>query len=227
MPAYSVPYVHSGDPAYAPPLLRAPSPTSSIGTDYGPDEPEEGENNISDSAFARKCQAKLRLSDVRREEEIACYDPLLPKCADPEQERSKSRNLFLCLEYTHSLLVLHLRVMQHLRNAVRHLQADALFEQTLERGTVITEERMPSSSDIDSILQSMMGTAISPVESTPAPAPPTPLPTNDDLLGGKPMLDFPSPSAPGGFIFPTPSAADASTPAANRRVTRNMGKSRR
>ncbi|KIP10203.1 hypothetical protein PHLGIDRAFT_66002 [Phlebiopsis gigantea 11061_1 CR5-6] len=210
MPAYSVPYVHSGDPAYAPPLLRAPSPTSSIGTDYGPDEPEADENLLSDNAFARTCQAKLRLNEARKEEEFACFDPLLPKCIDAEQENH-----------------LYMRVMQHLRGAVRHLQADALFEQTLERGTVITEEQKPSSSDLDRILESMMGTAISPAESTPAPAPPTPLPTNDDLLGGKPMLDFPSPSAPGGFIFPTPSAADASTPAANRRVTRNMGKSRR
>ena len=116
--------------------------------------------------------------------------------------------------------------MRSLRLAVQRLQEDALFEQTLLQRSAITEEQKPSSNDIDHILQSMMGTAISP-SATPAPAPATPLPATEDLLGGKPMLEFPSPSAPGGFVFPTPSAADSSTPAANRRVTRNMGKTRR
>lgn len=88
MPAYSVPYVHSGDPAYAPPLLRAPSPTSSIGTDYGPDEPHGAEHLMSDAEFARMCQDKLKLNNVRREEEFANFDPLLPKCKTEEEERS-------------------------------------------------------------------------------------------------------------------------------------------
>ena len=38
MPQASTPYVHSGDAAYGGPVLRAPSPSSSIGTDYGEDE---------------------------------------------------------------------------------------------------------------------------------------------------------------------------------------------
>ena len=87
MPAYSVPYVHSGDPAYAPPLLRVPSPTSSIGTDYGPDETPDSEKSISATYFARACQDKLRLDDIRPEEVTANRDPLLPKCSSDEEER--------------------------------------------------------------------------------------------------------------------------------------------
>ena len=121
---------------------------------------------------------------------------------------------------------LHEQVMRNLRLAVQQLQEDALFEQTLSQRSANTEEQKPSSNDIDDILMSMMGTAISP-SATPLPAPSTPLFINEDLLGNKPMLDFPSPSAPGGFTFSTPSAADSSTPAPKRRVTRSMGKARR
>ena len=89
MPGYSVPYVHSGDPGYAPPLLRAPSPTDSIGTDYGPDETTVEETRLSDREFAQKCQQRLRLNALRPDEINANFDPLLPKPKNAEEEKSK------------------------------------------------------------------------------------------------------------------------------------------
>ncbi|EKM51543.1 uncharacterized protein PHACADRAFT_261747 [Phanerochaete carnosa HHB-10118-sp] len=90
MPGYSVPYVHSGDPGYAPPVLRAPSPTDSIGTDYGPDETTPDEERLSDAEFAKICQQRLRLGDMRREEREAEADPLLQKPKNPDEERRAS-----------------------------------------------------------------------------------------------------------------------------------------
>lgn len=95
MPAYSVPYVHSGDPGYAPPLLRAPSPTSSIGTDYGPDETSIIESGLSNQEFAQMCQQRLQLDSIRPDELCANFDPLLPKPKNQEEEKSACHCLFL------------------------------------------------------------------------------------------------------------------------------------
>lgn len=86
MPQSSAPYIHSGDPAYAPPLLRAPSPSSSIGTDYGPDETTPEEKQKSQSEFVKAIQDRLRLNDARPEETAANSDPLLPKPKDAHEE---------------------------------------------------------------------------------------------------------------------------------------------
>lgn len=228
MPAYSVPYVHSGDPGYAPPLLRAPSPTSSIGTDYSPDETSPTEADLTAAEFEHMCQQRLQLSDMRPDERLANYDPLLPKPRNSDEETGAGIVGCLYVFCSTTQAVLYNQVMHHLRLQVRRLQEDALFEQTLLRPSVITEEKQPSSSDLDDILQSMMGTSIA---SSTAPASAlTPGLVNTDLLSPKPLLDFPSPAGSSGFIFPDPSSArmvgSASTPAP-RRVTRNMGKTPR
>lgn len=96
MPGYSVPFVHSGDPGYAPPVLRAPSPTDSIGTDYGPDETSPDEDSLSDAEFARMCQQRLGLGDMRPDEMKSNFDPLLPKPKDEDEERGTSTVALLC-----------------------------------------------------------------------------------------------------------------------------------
>jgi hypothetical protein len=55
------PHVHS--PTYASPVLRAPSPASSLGTSYAPDATSfsDTETELSRSAFERKWEDKLRL----------------------------------------------------------------------------------------------------------------------------------------------------------------------
>lgn len=77
MPA--VPFIHNTDTAYAPPLLRAASPTSSIGTDYGPDETSIDDARMTDAEFDAHCKLMLQLEQPRREEMMANQDPLVPK----------------------------------------------------------------------------------------------------------------------------------------------------
>lgn len=89
--ASHIPYIHSADPAYAPPVLRAPSPSSSIGTNYDPDETPEVELHMSDEDFARTCEDKLQLGQPRSDEIAACKDPLLARPHSKEEEQSAFR----------------------------------------------------------------------------------------------------------------------------------------
>lgn len=228
MPAYSVPFVHSGDPGYAPPLARAPSPTDSIGTDYGPDETPDDEGQLSDREFADMCQRMLRLNIMRNDEVAANFDPLLPKPKSPEEEKSASAYacaLFCSLTFR---VGLHMQVMYNLRKEVKRLQEDALFEQTVLRGSLIPEQQQPSAKDIDSILQSMMGTAISPAA---VPSTSAPVSRPDDFLSTKPLPDFPSPGLADASFSPdglfARMASSTSTPTIGRRSTRNKAKTRR
>ena len=56
------------NPEYAPPVLRAPSPTSSVGTAYGPDQTSfsDTEQQLSQPAFENKWLAKLDLDKPRK-----------------------------------------------------------------------------------------------------------------------------------------------------------------
>lgn len=66
---------------YPPPVLRAASPASSVGTTYGLDQTSysDGESQMSQSTFERKWEERLELRRPRPEEEIANKDPLLPR----------------------------------------------------------------------------------------------------------------------------------------------------
>ena len=59
--------------------------------------------------------------------------------------------------------------MDNLRNAVKKLQEEELYEQIMLRGTQITDVQQPSSNNIDAIMQSIMGP---PPGSTPPPPSP-------------------------------------------------------
>lgn len=66
---------------YAPPVLRAPSPASSIGIVYGEDRTSysDCEEQISQSSFESKWEERLALHLPRPEELLADQDPLLPR----------------------------------------------------------------------------------------------------------------------------------------------------
>ncbi len=81
------PYIHSGDPAYAPPVLRAPSPSSSIGTEYPPDESTQAEEFMTEEDFVKK----LKLNHPWITEAWSWRDPLLPKPKDAAQEARERR----------------------------------------------------------------------------------------------------------------------------------------
>ena len=96
MPHYSAPYIHSGDPAYAPPVLRAPSPSSSIGTEYEQDATTIEEYHLSEHELLEK----LKLTESRDEELVANQDPLLTRPVNPEEEA----RVYLSALYSHIYL---------------------------------------------------------------------------------------------------------------------------
>ncbi|CAL1712929.1 unnamed protein product [Somion occarium] len=150
-------HINLADPEYAPSLVRPPSPSSSIGTDYGPDETTPEESAKSPEQFSRECEARIMLTVPRPEEEEANKDILLKRPKTQIEERE-----------------MHRTVMENLRNAVRKLQEDELYEQIMLRGTQVTNVQQPSSNNIDVIMQSIMGpptTSTSPVLFPPPTSP--------------------------------------------------------
>lgn len=64
---------------YAPPVIRAASPASSVGTAYGVDQTafSDSEGYLDQTAFERKWEERLGLGEPRAEEAIANRPPLL------------------------------------------------------------------------------------------------------------------------------------------------------
>ncbi|TFK70966.1 hypothetical protein BDN72DRAFT_794669 [Pluteus cervinus] len=128
---------------YAPPVMRAPSPASSIGTHYEIDQTSlsDKESIIGQEDFENKWEDRLQLRNPRKEEEEAENSPLIPRSNNPTEMRA-----------------MHEQIMRSLRWEVQQLEENELFEQTLLRGSQVGMESLPSTSDIDTILQSMMTT---------------------------------------------------------------------
>lgn len=80
--------IHPGDPAYAPPLIRPPSPASSIGTVYGQDETTLSDTELDETAFARKTADRLRLALPSESESRANRLVLLPRHTSEEERNS-------------------------------------------------------------------------------------------------------------------------------------------
>jgi len=66
---------------YAPPVLRAPSPASSVGTAYAEDQTSfsDSEHQLSQGAFEKKWEDQLELGKPREEEEVANKSPLITR----------------------------------------------------------------------------------------------------------------------------------------------------
>ncbi|TFK33026.1 hypothetical protein BDQ12DRAFT_450904 [Crucibulum laeve] len=124
---------------YAIPVIRPPSPASSIGTVYRADQTSlsDSELYLPQPNFEQKWEEKNGIHKVMEEEEVANRDPLLPR---PQSLREQED-----------------AIMRNLRKKVKDLQDNDLFEQTLLRGSQASLEPQPTTNDIDSILRSMMG----------------------------------------------------------------------
>ena len=60
------------------------------------------------------------------------------------------------------------QVMNNLRTAVKKLEEDELFEQTaVKSADVVLDDPVPSSDDVDTIMQSLMGVELTPMQSSP------------------------------------------------------------
>ncbi|RDB14531.1 hypothetical protein Hypma_016338 [Hypsizygus marmoreus] len=127
---------------YAPPVIRAPSPASSIGTTYGEDQTSfsDCEEQISQAAFEKKWEDRIGLGKPREEEEWANQEPLLVR---PEPRSEEEHRM-------------HERIMICLREAVQSLEDNELFERTMLRGSQAALEPQPSTTDIDTLMRSMM-----------------------------------------------------------------------
>ncbi|KAH7925583.1 hypothetical protein BV22DRAFT_1064640 [Leucogyrophana mollusca] len=133
----------AGDPAYGSPVIRPPSPASSIGTAYPADDTSLSDVELSQDAFDRKWTAKLRL-DWPKDEELRKDDsPLISPPRNPAEEK---------LMYESILRGFRLRVQQ--------LEEDAIFQRTLMRGSQVGLKQRPSSDNIDTLMQSMMTTTL-------------------------------------------------------------------
>ena len=75
---------------YASPVLRAPSPASSIGTTYGEDQTSfsDSEEQLSQGIFEKKWEERLLLGFVRVEEESANKNPLLVRALEGSPEEN-------------------------------------------------------------------------------------------------------------------------------------------
>ncbi|KAI1793338.1 hypothetical protein LXA43DRAFT_972003 [Ganoderma leucocontextum] len=144
--------VHPADLQYVPTIMRAPSPSSTIGTDYGPDETTIVDSELSEHDFFRKCEEMVGINRPRPDEDEANRDPLI-------LPRPMSRHKLTALEEKQMFE----QVMNNLRAAVKQLEEDELFEQTAVNGAdVVLDDPTASSEDVDAIMQSLMGLSASP-----------------------------------------------------------------
>jgi len=126
---------------YAPPVLRAPSPASSVGTAYGPDQTalSDTEAELFQAAFESKWTDRLGLGVSGQQEDKANADPLLSVPTNLAEEK-----------------VMHQDIMQSLRLRVQQLEENELFEQTLLRGSQAALEQQPVSNNISTLMRGMM-----------------------------------------------------------------------
>jgi len=129
------------DPEYASPVVRAPSPASSVGSTFKPDltSLSDSEDQLSQEAFERKWEERLQLGQPTMEELLANEDPLLPRPTTKTEET-----------------ILYEKVLRSLRQQVQNLEQNELFEQTLLRGSQVHQEEHPVPKDIDVLMRDMM-----------------------------------------------------------------------
>ncbi|KAJ7022725.1 hypothetical protein C8F04DRAFT_1137137 [Mycena alexandri] len=134
------------NPEYADPVIREPSPASSVGSVYGPDQTasSDSESQIDQPAFERKWEDRLDLRRATREEELADADPLFPRPSTAMEER-----------------VLSERIVRNLRMKVEELEENELFERTMLRGSQAGLEEQTIPKDVDALIFGMMGSPAS------------------------------------------------------------------
>ncbi|KAG1742339.1 uncharacterized protein EDB91DRAFT_1247730 [Suillus paluster] len=135
--------IHAGDPAYASPVIRPPSPASSVGTAYGPDETSLSDSGLTQDAFERKWIAHLRLDEPKHEEVHNLNEVLIIPPSDPREQK-----------------LLFEAILRGFRQRVQQLEEDEIFQQTVINGSQIGMEQLPSADNVDTLIQNMMGTSI-------------------------------------------------------------------
>ncbi|TFK27546.1 hypothetical protein FA15DRAFT_666221 [Coprinopsis marcescibilis] len=144
--------VHAHNPhgttVYAPPVTcRAASPASSIGTHYDDDTTSDQELEMTKFEFERLCEGKIKLSEPRPQEEWAEREVLVKDPARGKGDESEQ--------------ALFESIIRNLRTEIKRLDDEEIYERTMFKGSQIGLEAQPPTSDIDKIMRSMMGSALS------------------------------------------------------------------
>ncbi|KAK7028831.1 hypothetical protein VNI00_014844 [Paramarasmius palmivorus] len=129
---------------YPPPVsLGPPSPASSVGSKHPDDTTSlsDSEDVLNDEEFSRKWEEKIGIHKPRPEEEAGDREPLLIK---PPPNTTEEK-------------ILYERVCRNLRETVRSLGEDEIFQRTLFRGSLAGTHEPVATNDIDKIMRSMMG----------------------------------------------------------------------
>ncbi|KAI0032782.1 hypothetical protein K488DRAFT_38561, partial [Vararia minispora EC-137] len=130
-----------GDLAYARAVIRVPSPTESIDTQYGPDETDIDDRLLSDPQFEQKVLNGLRIHEPTDLEHWNDAMPVrFPRVRPGSQEEQ----------------TLYQHTMWSLRKRVTELEENELFNNIMQRGSQISFDT-PKTSSVDAIMQSIMG----------------------------------------------------------------------
>lgn len=135
--------IHAGDPAYASPVIRPPSPTSSVGTAYGPDDTSLSDSGLSQDVFEQKWIANLKLDEPKHDEVHNLKDPLITCPSDPQEQK-----------------LLFEEILRGFRQRVQQLEEDEIFQQAVINGSQIGKEQLPSADNVENLIKNMMGTSI-------------------------------------------------------------------
>ncbi|KAJ7914830.1 hypothetical protein B0H13DRAFT_1611156, partial [Mycena leptocephala] len=129
------------EPEYADPVIREPSPASSVGTVYGPDQTASSE--LDQPTFERKWEDRLTYA------------------VPPGMRNSPTQTLYFPVRRPPWKSVASLFIFKsgpaELRAKVDELEENELFEQTMLRGSQASLEEETIPKDIDSLMLSMMG----------------------------------------------------------------------
>lgn len=77
---------HTVDPVYAPPVLRAASPTDTISTEYGDDETSQAHKNMTEEEFAQHVEEEIGLRRTDWSDAPGPKLVLLPRPSNKQEE---------------------------------------------------------------------------------------------------------------------------------------------
>lgn len=86
---------HTVDPVYAPPVLRAASPTDTITTDYGEDETSPADRDMTEEEFAQRVEAEIGLRRTNWSDAPGPKSVLLPRPSNKQEEAGTHGSFFV------------------------------------------------------------------------------------------------------------------------------------
>ncbi|KAH9057505.1 hypothetical protein EDB87DRAFT_1565158 [Lactarius vividus] len=145
--AHPIHELHRGDVPYEAPFVRSASPNDSLTTAYGADETSLSDVELSEDLFSTKVLGQLRIHEKREEEERAETRPVI-------MPRPRLTTIITDLA---TYKVMFEQVMRSLRWHVEQLEDQDTIETALQRRTKAVPETGQSASEIDMIMENMMG----------------------------------------------------------------------